>query len=103
MSTYEAMVDAEGRIVIPAELRRLMGMPTGSWVLITPQDHELRISHLGEQDAPSPGVGPAARAAVLRVQGSIPATRPMSEDFDDEIETATRAAMAEKYPWTVRR
>lgn len=44
MSLSQTQVSAGGRIVIPAEIRKLMGINTGDQVILSYHDGELHIS-----------------------------------------------------------
>ena len=100
---YRAIVDEEGRIVIPEELRRRLRLAPGSGVEVRESAGLIWL----RQETPAAGDdAEAARRADLELirqsKGVIPTPRPMSEDFDEEIEEAIADAMAERYPWTLR-
>ncbi len=44
MNTARARVDGQGRIVIPADLRRALGIKEGERVIVRLEDGELRIT-----------------------------------------------------------
>lgn len=112
---YRAVVDEEGRIVIPEELRRRLQLAPGSGVEVRESAGLIWL----RQETPAAGDEAAADAAaalahdaeaarradlelIRQSKGVIPTPRPMSEDFDEEIEEAIAEAMAERYPWTLR-
>ena len=129
MSGNGAEIDAERRPATPDRRRHGLGLEAGSQFDVTPRGRDFEARSLETASMPPEDAREAARAAVLGVRGSVPAMgpasgggdparppktledvegcfrplRPMSEDFDDEIEEAIAEAMAEKYPWTVRR
>jgi hypothetical protein len=103
MAEYESVIDADGCMVVPEELRREAGQPGRVRVCVIPEIGGFHVRFLPARGASSPERVSEARSAVLRVQGAIKAPGPMSDDFDDEIEEAMAAEMAEQYPWTLSR
>ncbi len=89
MKRFEAIIDDEGRIRLPRELLEDLGVRPGSRVGLRILDGELYVHWLGK--------------TLDEIAGSIPAIPGTSEDFDDEIEEAMAAAMAEKYPESLQR
>ncbi len=89
MKTHYATVSANGQITIPAAVRRELGIKPGSRIAITPDVDGVRVSR--------------PIKTLDEVAGSIKPLRPMSEDFDEEIEEAMSEWYAEVYPESVRR
>jgi AbrB family looped-hinge helix DNA binding protein len=49
MTTLRAKIGASGRLVIPAQQRRQLGLKAGDQVLIRVEDNELRISSVEQR------------------------------------------------------
>ncbi len=88
MKTIESTIGSEGQVTIPDEVRRLLGLETGS-----------RIRFVVADDATVHLAGPGWTFASLR--GSVPGIAGTSDDFDEDIEDSIGESMAERYPWTV--
>ncbi|MFM9108906.1 MAG: AbrB/MazE/SpoVT family DNA-binding domain-containing protein [Chloroflexota bacterium] len=110
-TTFRATVDSEGRIVLPEDVRRRLGLEPGIGVDIVEAGDSLVIGRPlrnGAGDVVAPDAGPILPMVsdierVMRSRSMFPSPRPMSPDLDDEIEEAIADAMAGKYPWTVRK
>lgn len=86
MRTWEVPVDPDGGVVIPPELRELLGMDEKSRIRFSLDGSGVRMS-----------VVYSSPYTVQEVMGSVPGNPGMPVDFDDEIEEAIGEAMAEKY------
>jgi bifunctional DNA-binding transcriptional regulator/antitoxin component of YhaV-PrlF toxin-antitoxin module len=86
MRTWEVPVDPDGSVVIPPEMRDLLGMDERSRVRFSLDGSGVRMS-----------VVYYSPYTLDEVVGSIPGRPGMSVDFDDEIEEAMADALAEKH------
>ncbi|MGO0058821.1 AbrB/MazE/SpoVT family DNA-binding domain-containing protein [Brevibacillus fluminis] len=77
-------LSAKGQVVIPAEIRKIMGLEEGDSVrYIINGDGEIKLV-------------PIKRASVLDLFGSLQPTKPVSRDFA-EMRDKMREAREEKY------
>jgi AbrB family looped-hinge helix DNA binding protein len=68
METHRARLIEGGKLIIPAPMRRSLGIATGDMVTIELDDGEIRIRTLGKALAPRPRHRPPAcpRGAIAR-------------------------------------
>ena len=92
MRTWEVPVDPDGAVVIPPELRDLLGMDAKSRIRFSLDGSGVRMSVIYYSPY-----------TLETVRGSVPGKPGMSVDFDDEIEEAMADELAEKYGFPVPR
>ena len=80
MRTAKGKVVEGGRIILPAQFRRSLGLEKGDTVLIELHDDELRVR--------------PARAALRRLQAKLRALGPSDVLASDELVAERRAEMA---------
>jgi bifunctional DNA-binding transcriptional regulator/antitoxin component of YhaV-PrlF toxin-antitoxin module len=80
---FETEISQDGEIRLPDEIRHDLGIENARKVIVLVDDGLLRIIPL--------------RMSLEEVRGSAPALSNLSEDFDEEIETAIELAIREKY------
>lgn len=82
MATYRARVTEGGRVVIPAEVRRQLGVSTGDEVILDVTDGEVRIR--------------SVRGAIARAQALVRQyVAPDKSMADELIRDRRRAAQSE--------
>ncbi|HEU5327527.1 MAG: AbrB/MazE/SpoVT family DNA-binding domain-containing protein [Thermomicrobiales bacterium] len=80
METVAVRVSEGGRIVIPAEYRRALGLQVGDEILLQLDDHELRLF--------------TRRQAIRRVQEMLRGTLPPGRSPSEELIAERRAEAA---------
>lgn len=84
-TTETTRITSGGRVVIPAEMRRALGVRTGDEVLIRLEGHELRLYTPAE----------AIRQAQEAVRRHIPAGRSLSDELIRERRAEAAQEMEE--------
>jgi bifunctional DNA-binding transcriptional regulator/antitoxin component of YhaV-PrlF toxin-antitoxin module len=88
MGWVRVMVDEDGRLVLPEEIRQSLGIPTGGELLLGVENHELRGS------AASPASAMSLREALTELRKIVPPWKPGEPLWSEELIAERRAEAA---------